>query len=71
MIQEHVAAEDDAVQTHYFVGAQVRKAIEAIKGPMPEDLPTAPSIRALLEEKRRKRTKLKNPVSSDEQENLF
>ena len=71
LIQEHVAGEDDAVQTHYFVGDQVRKAIEAIKGPMPEDLPTAPSIRALLGEKRRKRKKLKSPVSSDEQENLF
>lgn len=71
LISEQVAVEDDAIQTHYFVGDQVRKAIEAIKGPMPEDLPTAPSIRALLEEKRRKRKKLKSPALSDEQENLF
>ena len=71
LISEHVAVEDEAVQTHYFVGDQVRKAIEAIKGPMPEDLPKAPSIRALLEEKRRKRKKLKSPTSLDEQENLF
>jgi DNA-damage-inducible protein D len=71
LIHEHVAEEDDAVQTHYFVGDQVRKAIEAIKGPMPEDLPTAPSIRALLDEKNRKRKKLKSPASPNEQENLF
>jgi hypothetical protein len=35
------------------VGDQVRKAIEAINGPMPEDLPSAPSIRKLVEERRR------------------
>ena len=71
LISEQVAVEDEAVQTHYFVGDQVRKAIEAIKGPMPEDLPTAPSIRALLDEKRRKRKKLKSASPLDEQENLF
>lgn len=53
LISNQVANEDDAIQTHYFVGDQVRKAIEAIGGPMPEDLPTAPSIKKLVEERRR------------------
>ena len=53
LISEQVANEDDAIQTHYFVGDQVRKAIEAIGGPMPENLPSAPSIRKLVEERRR------------------
>jgi DNA-damage-inducible protein D len=53
LIADQVDNEDDAIQTHYFVGDQVRKAIEAINGPMPEDLPSAPSIRKLVEERRR------------------
>lgn len=53
LISDQVDNEDDAIQTHYFVGDQVRKAIEAINGPMPEDLPSAPSIRKLVEERRR------------------
>jgi DNA-damage-inducible protein D len=53
LVADQVDNEDDAIQTHYFVGDQVRKAIEAINGPMPEDLPSAPSIRKLVEERRR------------------
>ncbi len=52
--REGIKGEDEAIHTHYFVGDQVRKAIEAIQGPMPEDLPSAPSIRALVEERRRR-----------------
>jgi len=33
----------------------VRKAIDAINGPMPEDLPSAPSIRKMIEERNRKK----------------
>jgi DNA-damage-inducible protein D len=53
LIADRVDNEEDAIQTHYFVGDQVRKAIEAIGGPMPEDLPSAPSIIKLVEERRK------------------
>ncbi len=61
----------DDYHTHYFVGDQVRKAIEAIQGPMPEDLPSAPSIRALVEERRRQGKRLKKKLLSNEQEKLL
>lgn len=62
---------DEASQTHYFIGDQVRKAIEAMQGPMPEDLPPAASIRKMVEERRRKQKKLKKQSPSNEQEKLF
>lgn len=72
LIADQVDNEDDAIQTHYFVGDQVRKTIEAVNGPMPEDLPSAPSIRKLVEERRRaaKKRQLKTP-KQDEQSSLF
>lgn len=51
--RDQVVGEDKAIDTHYFVGDQVRKAIEAINAPMPETLPTVPSIRKMVEERRR------------------
>ena len=65
---DQVDSEDDAIQTHYFVGDQVRKAIEAINAPMPEDLPTAPSIRKMVEERRRatKKRKVKEARQSQQ-----
>lgn len=72
LVDEQITGEDDAIHTHYFVGDQVRKAIEAIKGPMPEDLPPAPSIRKMVEERRRKQRKLKPGTDEqDEQGILF
>lgn len=72
LIADRVDNEDDAIQTHYFVGDQVRKAIEAIGGPMPEDLPSAPSIRKLVEERRKavKKRQLK-AKQQDTQSSLF
>lgn len=72
LISDQVDNEDDAIQTHYFVGDQVRKAIEAVNGPMPEDLPSAPSIRKLVEERRRaaKKQRLK-AKQQDTQSSLF
>lgn len=72
LIADQVDNEDDAIQTHYFVGDQVRKAIEAIGGPMPEDLPSAPSIRKLVEERRKaaKKRQLK-AKQQDTQSSLF
>lgn len=70
--RDQVKNEDVAIDTHYFVGDQVRKAIEAINAPMPETLPPAPSIRKLVEERRRavKKRQLKAP-KPDEQPSIF
>src|SRR5262249_50192 len=62
---------DEAAQAHYFIGDQVRKAIQAMGGPMPEDLRPGASIRKMVEERRRKQKKLKKQTSPDEQEKLF
>jgi DNA-damage-inducible protein D len=45
---------NEASQAHYFIGSEVRKAIEAMHAPMPEDLPSAASIRKMVEERQRK-----------------
>ena len=58
---------DDAIQTHYYVGDQVRKTIETLQGPMPEDLPSAPSIRKMVEERRRATKKRKLKAAEQEQ----
>lgn len=70
--RDQIAGEDKAIQTHYFVGDQVRKTLETLQAPMPEDLPTAPSIRKLVEERRRttKRRKLKT-AKQEEQNQSF
>jgi len=72
LTEDQVSGLEDAMQTHYFVGSEVRKAVEAIHRPMPEDLPTAPSIRKMVEERRRvsKKRKLKTP-KQDEQFSMF
>lgn len=64
---------DEASQTHYFIGNQVRKAIEAMHAPMPEDLPPAASIRKMVEERRRasKKHKRVKQAPQDEQGTLF
>jgi DNA-damage-inducible protein D len=61
LTSEQITGLDDASQAHYFVGDQVRKAIEAVRQPYPEDLPPAASIRKMVEERRRasKKRKLK------------
>lgn len=63
---------DEASRTHYFIGDQVRRAIEAMHGPMPEDLPPAISIRKMVEERRRKQKKtLRTKTRKDDQTQLF
>ncbi len=71
LTREGISGEDEAISTHRFVGDQVRKAIEAIHGPIPEDLPSAASIRALVEERRRKGKQQEQRQLSNEQETLF
>lgn len=69
--QEPVSGLDAAADTHYFVGNEVRKAIEAVKRPLPEDLPGAPSIRKLVEERRRKQKRIAKNKPSNEQGTLL
>lgn len=64
---DRIKGEDDAIQTHYYVGDQVRKTIETLQAPMPEDLPSAPSIRKMVEERRRASKKRKLKVVEQEQ----
>ncbi len=66
--RDQITDEDAAIDTHHFVGDQVRKAIEAIHAPMPETLPSAPSIRKLVEERRRaaKKRRLNADKQSDQ-----
>lgn len=67
LLRENIFGNEEAAQTHYFVGDQVRKAIEAIHAPMPEDLPSAPSIRKMVEERQRKTAKRKLKASGQPQ----
>lgn len=45
--RERIKGKSKANQTHYEIGKKVRKTIEEIGGTMPEDLPTADSIKKL------------------------
>ncbi len=45
--RDHVQGKDNANQVHYQAGVVVRKAIQELGGTMPEDLPTADSIKKL------------------------
>lgn len=55
--QEGAVGEQTAIEIHHDVGKKVRRAIEDIGGRMPEDLPAEPSIKPLVDEKRRKERK--------------
>ena len=72
--KEGTIGESTAMTVHHEVGQKVRKAIADIGGTMPEDLPSEPSIKPLLEERRRKRGKqLRSKEQQDQggQEKLF
>lgn len=56
--KEGTIGQGQAMQTHQEVGKRVRKAIEEIGGTMPEDLAPEPSLKPLIDTKRRKRKKL-------------
>ena len=55
---ERIVGQSSAIQTHHEVGKKVREAIEEIGGIMPEDLPPEPSIKPLINERRRRHKKL-------------
>jgi DNA-damage-inducible protein D len=59
--EEGIIGQTKAIDTHREVGRKVRKAIEDIGGKMPETLPAEPSIKPLLEEKKRKKKKALPP----------
>jgi len=56
--KEGIIGQAKATETHFEVGHKVRKAIQEIGGIMPEDLPAEPTIKPLLEAKRRQRKTL-------------
>ena len=51
--RENIQGKAKANQAHYEVGKKVRKTIEDIGGTMPEDLPTAESIKKIERQKRK------------------
>ncbi len=62
---ERIVGQSRAIATHHEVGRKVRGAIQEIGGKMPEDLPPEPSIKPLLNERRRGRKELS--VAPEEQ----
>ncbi len=54
---ENIKGEEPAISAHRQVGSQVRQAIQEISGVMPEDLPAEPTIKPLMEERKRGRKK--------------
>ncbi len=52
--RENIKGKEEANQTHYEVGGQVRKTIKDLGGTMPEELPTPESSIKTLEKSKRK-----------------
>ena len=71
LVRDNVQGENEAIRTHFGVAREIRHTVERLHGPLPEDIPAAPSIRALLEEKRRKARKRLRKSPPDEQDTLF
>ena len=71
---EGIIGQQAAMDVHHEVGKKVRKAIEDIGGVMPENLRPEPSIKPLLQERRRKQKKglqQGKELHQEEQEQLF
>jgi DNA-damage-inducible protein D len=70
--REQIVGEDAAIQAHYAVGREVRETLKRLGATMPEDLPTADSIRGELERQRRTRQKIQSKKKRQEgQDTLF
>lgn len=69
LTRERIKGEQQAIETHHTVGKEVRETIQRLSGTMPEDLPTEPSIKPLLDKRKRNRKKL--PPGSPEQGSLL
>ena len=52
-----IVGEAAAIHTHQQVGSEIRNTIERLGGPLPEDLAPEPSVRPLLDERKRNRKK--------------
>jgi len=63
--REHIKGKTQANMTHYYVGAKVRQTIHELGGTMPEDLPTAESIKK-IESKQKKILKQKEKEDDTE-----
>jgi DNA-damage-inducible protein D len=63
--RDNVQGKDNANQVHYEAGVVVRRAIQELGGTMPENLPTADSIKK-LERENKKRLKSTKPNSSED-----
>jgi DNA-damage-inducible protein D len=64
--REQIVGEDAAIQAHFAVGREVRETLKRLGATMPEDLPTADSIRVELERQRRTRQKLQRKKEQQE-----
>ena len=51
--RENIKGKQHANKTHYEVGAKVRQTIKELGGTMPEELPTAESIKTVEKKKRK------------------
>lgn len=71
LLRDNIFGNEEAAQTHYFVGDQVCKAIEAMHAPLPEDLPSAPSIRKMVEERQRRTKKRIKQGEQQQSASLF
>jgi DNA-damage-inducible protein D len=64
--RERIVGEDQAIETHFGVGRTIRNTLKDLHAPLPEDLPSAPSIRKQLEDRRRAREKLQRKKKQNE-----
>ena len=61
---ENIKGEQKAIDTHYNVGREVRKAIQNIGGAAPEKLPAVPSIKKLSSQQEKRGKKLVKAVTA-------
>jgi DNA-damage-inducible protein D len=66
--REQIVGEDVAIQAHFAVGREVRDTLKRLGATMPEDLPTADSIRAELERQRRARQKIQRELKAEDED---
>ncbi len=65
--RERIVGEDQAIQAHFGVGREIRETLKRLGATMPEDLPTAESIRHELDRQRRTRQRLKKQQNNQDQ----
>jgi DNA-damage-inducible protein D len=70
--RQQITGEDEAIRTHYNVGREVRDTLKRLGATMPEDLPTAASIRAEIERQNRASKRLRQQQRAQkDQDTLF